>query len=69
MLKFKYGRGYIQIRTPFETVQFPRINRVFPGLLANDIVPVQPMNNIGLDELRRIRNEFIKKHWRFKYGK
>lgn len=66
--KFKYGRGYIidyYVREiTFDMVQFPIIRRVFPRLLANDIVPVQPM-------IWPIEYEIITyfKKKKFKYGK
>ena len=72
MRKFKYGRGYIQIRTPFETVQFPIINRIFGRLLADDIVSVQPLSVDGQDLFRRLLEEerkFLKGFRKFKYGK
>ena len=64
-LKFKYGRGYIEDykNITFEMVSFPIIRRVYATLLANDIVPVHPIN------LPFQNSYVIYRKTKFKYGK
>jgi hypothetical protein len=43
-MNFKFGRTYIsEVVTDFSSVVFPLVRRVFPQLVGQEIVAVQPM--------------------------
>lgn len=76
-MSFKFGRPYYNLKlfgfdltaTPgFEGVAFPIIRRVFPRLLANDLVSVQPLN-LPLGQLHYIDMTFTITKKSFKFGR